>query len=137
MGYRSDVVLMAVFGSEEHFEEVMSIYRMDKDVQAHELENYWRKEVVGEGKVVLIYQGESVKWYPTYEDVQGLEHMVSLLHEFWQNREYSYAWANYRIGEEDSDISSHIEGSGDDLGNELREIIYDNLSIQRSIGLSL
>ena len=137
MGYRSDVVLMAMFGSEEHFEEVMSVYRMNQNVQKHDLGKAWRKVTLRDGEIVLIYEGENVKWYESYEDVQGLEHMVSLLSDFWDNRKYSYAWANYRIGEEESDISCDIESSNDDLGYELREFIYDNLSIQRSIGLSL
>jgi predicted DNA-binding antitoxin AbrB/MazE fold protein len=137
MGYRSDVALMAVFSSEEHFEEVMAVYRMDANVQTYDLEKAWRKVVLRDGEIVLIYQGNDVKWYESYEDVQGFEHMATLLEEFWEQRQYSYAWANYRIGEEDTDISCDLTSSDDDLGNDLREIIYDGLGIHRSIEVGL
>jgi hypothetical protein len=137
MGYRSDVALMAVFSSEEHFEEVMAVYRMDANVQKHNVEEEWRKVVLGDGVTALIYRGESVKWYESYEDVQGLEHMASLLEEFWGQRKYSYAWANYRIGEEYADIECDIWSTDDDLGHELREVIYDCLHLQRSIEVSI
>lgn len=137
MGYRSDVVLMAVFSNAEEREEVLAIYRMDTNVVKHNLEEDWRKVDFGDGPVGLVYEGNDVKWYDRYEDVQGLEHMGSVLEVFHEERGFAYAWAKARIGEEDDDVESHVVDSGCENSDVLREIIYDHMQIVRRIDLSI
>ena len=134
MGYRSDVVLMAVFANAEQHDEVMAVYRMDAHVQKHDLEKAWRRVDMDGGEVIRIYEGDGVKWYPEYTDVQGLEYMSELLDTFHENRGFNYAWGNVRIGEEMDDLS-YDTFSPD--GNDLIEIVYDVLSIERTIRLGV
>jgi hypothetical protein len=134
MGYRSDVVLMAVFANAEEHDEVMAVYRMDARVQKEDLEKSWRRVNLEGGEVVLIYEGNDVKWYESYEDVQGLEYMSSLLADFHEERQFDYAWGNVRIGEEETDIVYDTFSSD---SNDLTEIIYNNLGIRRCIDLAL
>jgi hypothetical protein len=134
MGYRSDVVLMAVFANAEEHDEVMAVYRMDARVQKEDLEKSWRRVNLEGGEVVLIYEGNDVKWYESYEGVQGLEYMSSLLADFHEERQFDYAWGNVRIGEEETDIVYDTFSSD---SNDLTEIIYNNLGIRRCIDLAL
>jgi hypothetical protein len=132
MGYRSDVVLMAVFANAEQHDEVMAVYRMDANVQKHDLEKAWRRVDLNDGEVVRIYEGNDVKWYESYEDVQGLEYLSSLLADFHEERQFDYAWGNVRIGEEETDI---VYDTFSPDSNDLIEIVYDGLGIERSIRL--
>ena len=132
MGYRSDVVLMAVFANAEQHDEAMAVYRMDANVQKHDLEKAWRRVDLRDGEVVRIYEGNNVKWYESYEDVQGLEYLSSLLADFHEERQFNYAWGNVRIGEEETDIVYDTFSSD---SNDLIEIVYDGLGIERSIRL--
>jgi hypothetical protein len=139
MGYRSDVVLMAVFANAEQHDEVMAVYRMDANVQKHDLEKAWRRVNLKNGEVVRIYEGNAVKWYEGYEDVQGLEYLSRLLADFHEERKFNYAWrkfnyawGNARIGENETDID-YDTFSPD--SNDLIEIVYDGLSISRAIQL--
>jgi hypothetical protein len=132
MGYRSDVVLMAVFANAEQHDEVMAVYRMDPNVQKHDLEKAWRRVDLNDGEVVRIYEGNDVKWYESYEDVQGLEYLSSLLADFHDERQFDYAWGNVRIGEEETDI---VYDTFSPDSNDLIEIVYDGLGIERSIRL--
>lgn len=134
MGYRSDVVLMAVFANAEQHDEVMAVYRMDDCVQKHDLEKAWRRVDMNGGEVIRIYEGNDVKWYESYTDVQGLEYMGALLDTFYENRGFNYAWGNVRIGE-DMDDTSYDTFSPD--SNDLIEILYDVLSIERTIRLGV
>ena len=137
MGYRSDVVLMAVFSNAEEREEVLAIYRMDPRVGEHKLEEEWRKVDFGDGAVGLVYEGHSVKWYNGYDDVQGLQHMQGVIENFNQERDFEYAWGEARIGEEDTDIEWVLNYSDSKEDHGLQEFIYDNLQIIRRIELSV
>ena len=134
MGYRSDVVLMAVFANAEQHDEVMAVYHMDANVQKHDLEKAWRRVDMDGGEVIRIYEGNDVKWYPDYTDVMGLEYMSELLDTFHENRGFYYAWGNVHIGKDMSDTSYDTFAPD---SNDLIEIVYDVLSINRSIRLSV
>ena len=132
MGYRSDVVLMAVFANAEQHDEVMAVYRMHPNVQKLDLEKAWRRVDLNDGEVVRIYEGNDVKWYESYEDVQGLEYLSSLLADFHEERQFNYAWGNVRIGEEETDIVYDVFSPD---SNYLIDIVYHGLAIERSIRL--
>ena len=135
MGYRSDVVLMAVFANAEQHDEAMAVYRMDANVQKHDLEKAWRRVDLRDGEVVRIYEGNNVKWYESYEDVQGLEYLSSLLADFHEERQFDYACGSAQVGEETDDISLNVFSPSTDKSEELRDLIYDGLSISRAIQL--
>lgn len=137
MGYRSDVVLMAVFANAAQHDEVMAVYAMHEFVQKHDLTKAWRRVDLDNGEVVLVYQGNDVKWYESYEDVQGLEYMSSLLADFHEERKFDYAWGAARIGEDDDDIEHDVFSPSTDKSEELRDLIYDNLGIERRINISI
>jgi hypothetical protein len=134
MGYRSDVVLMAVFANAEQHDEVMSVYRMNPKVQEHKLEEAWRRVDMDSGEVVRIYEGENVKWYESYEDVIALNELSALMDTFHEEREFGYAWGYARVGEEDTDIEYEVNGAGD---NDLKDVVYENLNISRSVALDI
>src|SRR6056297_2826805 len=110
MGYRSDVCLMAVLNSKEQAEEVIAVYRMNKNVQKHNLWEEWRLVDMGNGVVVLIWEAENVKFYETNADVQGLMYMGELLQDFADHRgdHFRFAWGKARIGEEVEDIEYDV-----------------------------
>lgn len=132
MGYRSDVVLMAVFKTAEQHDEVMAVYRMDSRVQTHKCEQDWRRVDMDDGVVVRIYQGDYIKWYKSYEGVQGLQHLSTIAEQFAQERGFEYAWGYARIGEEQADVEYEVHGD-----DNLMEVVYDNLGFNRRIDLSL
>ena len=137
MGYRSDVVLMAVFSNAEEREEVLAIYRMDPRVAEHKLEEEWRKVDFGDGPVGLVYEGHSVKWYDGYEDVGGLNRLLEVLEDFDRERRFAFAWGEARIGEDETDIEWVLNCSEANEDHGLQEFIYDNLQIIRRIELSV
>lgn len=134
MGYTSDVVLMAVFANAEQHDEVMSVYRMNPEVQKHKLEEGWRRVDMDGGEVVRIYEGDNVKWYESYEDVIALKELENVMCTFHDERKFTYAWGYARVGEEDADIEYKVDGAGDD---DLMEIVHENLSISRSVALGI
>lgn len=136
MGYRSEVVIMAVVGNKEHADEVMAVYRMHKDVGEYNIEDRWRRVELDSGPVAMIWEAENVKFYEGYPDVQAATHMRELLRDFEDNRDdFSYAWALARIGEDYDDLVYDLEDGGTDLN--LPDIIYENLTIVRRIELDL
>jgi hypothetical protein len=135
MGYTSDVVLMAVFANAEQHDEVMAVYRMNFNVQEYDLEKAWRRVDLKDGEVVRIYEGNPVKWYKSFADVQGLEYMSSLLADFHEEREFDYAWGKVRIGEDTDDTVYDVFNPETDASEKLRDIVYEGLSINRRINL--
>lgn len=134
MGYRSDVLLAIVFKDPAHRDEVLAIYALDPRVQKHDLLKDWSKhdhETADAGYYSLWYKGDYVKWYDSYEDVQGYEHLQSVAEEFAGNRDFPYSYIKYRLGEEYSD--TEVESAGHDLDGELRDYLYDMVGIDRSI----
>jgi hypothetical protein len=145
MGYSSDVVLMAVFANAEQHDEVMSVYRMNPKVQEHKLEEAWRRVDVDSGEVVRIYEGENVKWYASYDDVDALkelenvmfkfhEELENVMFKFHEERGFGYAWGYARIGENTGDVEYEVLDYGDP---NLREVVYENLHIVRRLELNI
>lgn len=131
MGYRSDVVLAYVFKHKEQIDEVMAIYRMHKFVQAHDLAKDWEVHD-WDGRWGLTYYAEYVKWYDTYEDVQGYEHMFDVVQKFVEERDvFLYAYRKLRIGEDDIDIEHGSDSNDPD--HELIDELYERMSLQRDI----
>jgi hypothetical protein len=131
MGYRSDVVLVYVFKHKEQIDEVLAIYRMHPLVQAHDLAKDWEVHDWN-GMWGLTYQVEGTKWYDSYEDVQGFEHMFDVVQKFVEERDvFLYAYRGIRIGEEDTDIE-HGSDSNDPDG-ELIDELYERVSLRRDI----
>lgn len=131
MGYRSDIVLAYVFKHKEQIDEVMAIYRMHPLVQAHDLAKDWEVHDWN-GMWGLTYHAESVKWYDSYEDVQGFEHMFDVVQKFVEERDvFLYAYRKIRIGEDDTDIEY-----GDDCNDpdgELMYELYDRMRLRREL----
>jgi len=144
MGYRSDVVIAFAFDTKEQIEEVLAIYRMHTFVQQHDLEKLWSVHDWGDCWG-LTYSADYVKWYETYEDVQGIEHMLKVVQNFVDARtdvgetyedgkqeivqSFHYAYRMFRIGEDDNDIQ--YDHNGND-GN-LEEALYHRMNLRREI----
>lgn len=131
MGHRSDVVLAYVFKHKEQIDEVMAIYRMHPLVQAHDLAKDWEVHDWN-GMWGLTYQVEGTKWYDTYDDVQGYEHMFDVVQQFVEERDvFLYAYRKLRIGEDDTDIEYGDDCSDPD--GELMYELYERVSLRRDI----
>jgi len=127
---------MAVLDSKEQAEEVIAVYRMNKNVQKHNLWKEWRRVDMDDGVVVLICEAEAVKFDDAYEDVQGLMHMEELLQDFADHRgeDFRFAWGKARIGEDVEDTEYDVSP---DPMFELADVIYENLGIVRKLEVGL
>jgi len=145
MGYRSDIAIAFAFKTKEQIDEVLAIYQMQEFVQRHDLAKDWRVHDWG-GVWGLTFHAESVKWYESYEDVQGYEHMLHVVKTFAEERGvdigetfedgkqdiihlFPYAYYKVRIGEEDNDLESTSVENYYGLNGEL----YDRMSVRREI----
>lgn len=134
MGYRSDVLLAITFSKKEHRDEVLAIYAMHEFVKQYDLVNQWHthdREDEDRGYFTLWTQHTNVKWYESYEDVQGYEHITQVAADFAEHRAFPYAYVKYRIGEEDNDIET--DWVDDDEDGYLRDHLYDMCGITREI----
>lgn len=136
MGYRSDVVRLAVLESEAHADEVMAAYSMDMLVQHHNCAKDWRRKTLPDGKALIYYHGENVKWYESYEDVQAMEHMLTVLQQFCENRWLSYAFGMAHVGENYEDVDYEVSRDGD-KGDDLSDVVYDLMELRRSVHLHI
>lgn len=131
MGYRSDIVIAYVFKHKEQVDEVLAIYQMHHMVQKHDLAKEWEVHD-WDGKWGLTYQAEHVKWYDSYEDVQGFEHMFDVVQQFVQERgNFIYAHRKIRIGEEDTDVETSTDDNDPD--HELKDELYDRMGVRREL----
>lgn len=134
MGYRSDVYIAVAFANEKDMKEVMAVYAIDPRVQKLDLLKEW--EVKEDN--ILYYHSDYVKWYDSYEEVQGIEHMLSLVDDFFHSeREMPLAYRAIRIGEETDDIEQreqHGDGDGDVT---LIEKLFDGMSVTRHVEILL
>ena len=132
MGYRSDVLVAIAFDDKKQRDEVWAVYCMNPLVQKHNLAGMWKNhddEAVG---VFCLWHEEiGTKWYESYEDVRGIEHMRSAAEQFADNRDTQYAWVKYRIGEDSADIEEEIIDN-DDEGH-LRDYLWDMCGIRREL----
>ena len=113
MGYRSDVLIAVAFSTKEHRDEVWAVYCMDPRVKEHNLAGAWKNHDGGEYPV-LWYQEDDVKWYESFDDVQGVTHLIDVASDFAQERGLHYASIMLRIGEEMTDIENverHADGN--------------------------
>ena len=132
MGYRSDVVIAFAFNSEEQIDEVMAIYRMHKHVQGLGLAKDWKVHDWN-GVWGLTYSADSVKWYESYEDVQGFEYMEKLVTDFAENRkEFEYAYRMIKVGEDDADTQTDNHDK-QESGSSLADELWERMTLSREI----
>jgi hypothetical protein len=64
--------------------------------------------------------------------VKGIERMLTLVEEFYENRELPYAYIKYRIGEDiqDTEVEENHEG---DSSNDLIGELWQRANIERRI----
>lgn len=131
MGYYSDVAIAYVFQHKEQVDEVLAIYQMHKFVQEHDLAKEWEVHD-WDGRWGLTYKAIAVKWYDSYEDVQGFEHMFDVVQKFVEERDvFLYAYRKIRIGEEEQDIE--LSSDSNDPDGELTDELYERLGVVREI----
>jgi hypothetical protein len=147
MGYRSNVLLAVAVSSPQQADELMAVYAMHPSVQTFDLAKNWQRKTVGKLCTVLIFAEDHVKWYESYEDVQGYEHMLTLAKTFADERGmdasnadpndfvvcWPFATVKIRIGEEDKDIEIEYDSNS---GN-MESFIYDTFGVRREIVNSL
>jgi hypothetical protein len=132
MGYRSDVMLAAAFKSKAERDEVMAIYAIDPLVQKHDLLKSWKLHDDDEAGVYVVwYQDEYLKWYESFEDVQGMEHLQTVASDFSEHRGFRYAWHKYRLGEEMADTEFFSDYSDPD--GDLQDYLWDHMGITREL----
>lgn len=133
MGYRSDVLVAIAFKRKQDRDEVWAVYCMDPRVQKYNLAGTWKNHDEDEkaGPYCLWWEADDVKWYESYEDVQGYEHLQVLAQHFADNRDMQYSWVKYRIGEETADIEEELIENDDD--GDLREYLWDMCGVSRKI----
>ena len=130
MGYRSDVYIAVAFASKSDMEEVLAVYTLDPRVQKMGLVKDW--EVKEDN--ILLYSAEDVKWYDNYEDVQGIEYMLTLADQFREERDMPVAHRFIRTGEELNDIEIRDDGRDD---GDLIEKLWDGMQLSRSVEVTL
>lgn len=128
MGYRSDVLIAVAFESKEHRDEVWAVYCMDQRVKDNNLAEAWQTYDEGEYPV-LWYQENHVKWYDSYAEVQGIEHLIDVASNFAQERGLHYAANMLRVGEEMTDIE-HIEKHAD---SDMMSFLWQLCDVERTI----
>ena len=130
MGYRSDVLIAVAFKDKEQRDEVWAVYCMDQRVQKHNLTAQWK--TYDEGAFpVLYYEDSGVKWYESYGDVSGIEHLIEVASNFAQERGHPYAAINYRIGEDLNDIETTDRTADPD--GALRDFLWEMCTIERRL----
>tara|TARA_R110000764_G_scaffold121941_1_gene209559 strand:- start:195 stop:599 length:405 start_codon:yes stop_codon:yes gene_type:complete len=134
MGYRSEVHIGVAFASADDLKEVVAVYTIDPRVQKLDLLKEW--EVKEDN--ILYYHGDYVKWYDSYEDVQGIEHMLNLVDQFHIDRDIPIAYRFIRLGEDIHDCEERCEngGGGGDDGT-LIEKLFDGMSVTRHVEILL
>ena len=138
MGYRSDVSIVVAFDNLDNMKEVLAVYLLDPRVKKHDLMQHWetyQNTLTTRPIYYLKLYEQEWKWYDSYEDVQGLQHLYLLAMEFAEKRNFAIAWKEVSIGE-DGAIEAD-EGSSNDLLQEFcdellgyshPEIIFDDTS---------
>jgi hypothetical protein len=132
MGYRSEILIAVAFKTKTQRDEIWAVYCIDPLVQKHNLAEQWRHTDNDEFTPITYYYGEDVKWYETYDDVKGIEWLLTLVEEFYQSRKLPYAYIKYRIGEDprDTEVEEHSEG---DTENSLLSELWQRAYIERRI----
>ena len=131
MGYYSEVHIAVAFANADDLKEVVAVYTIDPRVQKHNLLQEW--EVKEDN--ILYYHADYVKWYDSFDDVTGIEHMLHLADKFYEERDMPVAYRFIRIGEEGADVEDRYEHGGDD--GTLIEKLYDGMSVIRQVEIAL
>lgn len=131
MGYRSDVYIGVAFASVDDLKEVVAVYTIDPRVQKHNLLEQWD---VREDNI-LYFEETSTKWYDSYDDVTGIEHMLHLADKFHEERNMAVAYRFIRLGEEINDTEERYEHGGGD--GTLIEKLFDGMSVTRDVEVTL
>ena len=132
MGYRSDILIAIAFKTKTQRDEVWAVYCMDKRVQDHNLAEQWKLSDADAHTPIMYFYEEGVKWYESYAEVQGIEHMQEVAEQFEYNRKLPFAWLKYRVGEDlkDTEVEEYCSDSdGTDLLGEL----WQRANIERRI----
>jgi len=131
MGYRSEVVFAIGPPLVDKFLAVMAASEKVRDlVKYNEVYKQGiRFGFYNEGDIVVNL--DSIKWYESYEDVQGLEHMLELVEKFGEERDFNYAGCKLRIGENTDDAEAYDICSDD--GTHLQHALWDMCGIERRI----
>jgi hypothetical protein len=130
------VVIGFAFKAKAQIDELMAVYRMDPRVQKNDLESAWEISE-RDNAVFLYYAADYVKWYESFDDVQGLEYMRTLVNTFDEERGrgegdlplFPFAFRFIRIGEEYPDVET--DASDNDM--DLMEELWDRMSLTREI----
>jgi hypothetical protein len=130
MGYRSDILIAVAFKTKTQRDEIWAVYCMDPRVQEHNLAAQWKHTDDDAFTPIAHYYAEHVKWYESYDDVQGIERLLSLAEEFYENRQLPFAYIKYRVGEDiqDTEIEENHEGDAD-----LISALWERAGIERRI----
>ena len=131
MGYRSDVYIGVAFASEDDLTEVLAVYTIDPRVQKHNLLEQW--DIKDDN--ILYFEETSTKWYDSYDEVEGIEHMLHLADKFHEERDMPIAHRFVRLGEEETDMEDRYEHGGDD--GALIDKLFEGMSIIRQVEISL
>ena len=131
MGYYSEVHIAVAFANADDLKEVVAVYTIDPRVQKHNLLQEW--EIKDDN--ILYYHADYVKWYDSFDDVTGIEHMLHLADKFYEERDMPVAYRFIRIGEEGADVEDRYEHGGDD--GTLIEKLYDGMSVIRQVEIAL
>ena len=131
MGYRSDVYIGVAFANADDLKEVLAVYTIDPRVQKYNLLKEW--EVKEDN--ILYYHGDYVKWYPDYDEVEGIEHMLHLADKFHEERDMPIAHRFVRLGEEETDMEDRYEHGGDD--GALIDKLFNGMTVIRQVEISL
>lgn len=132
MGYRSDVAIGIAFKTKEQIDEVLAIYQMRPFVSEHGLVEQWTVQDWN-GVWGLTFNAVNIKWYDSYEDVQGLEDMVNVVKTFADERgnAFPYAHCKLRIGEADEDTERVYDLN--EPGTDIAYVLYERMYIRREL----
>tara|TARA_R110002153_G_scaffold245393_2_gene400931 strand:+ start:21 stop:479 length:459 start_codon:yes stop_codon:yes gene_type:complete len=127
MGYRSEVKIAIqcnTYDTKKLTEKAKAMWKTficeiavnpDTKIAYEELTSPDRKNC-GIGKYCLYYDGEYVKWYDSYTDVQSWMALLEVAKGYkWGNTEEVFSTAFTRIGEEDNDVETDYTGEGHEL----------------------
>ena len=114
MGYRSDVAYVIGFPDSRRLNEFIAVVMAVGG--EHKVNALKECDIDRENNRINFFQ-DSVKWYDSYEDVQGHEGLLEFAVE--QNPDEN-GWVFIRIGEETGDIEERQDGNIDNLWDCLR-----------------
>ena len=130
MGYRSEVHIGVAFSNEADLKEVLAVYAINPQVQKYNLLKEWERKEDN----ILYYHGDYVKWYESYEDVQGTEHMLALADTFKEERDMPIAYRFVRVGEGTEDIEERDDSDDDGV---LIEKLWDSIRVTVKVEVEL